>query len=191
MELKKTEIQGCFQVFHDVNEDQRGNFVTVFENSFFALNELCVEWQSYSYSYNKYKGTIRGLHFQVYPFQQAKLINCTSGSIYDVVIDLRPESSTYLKFQTFELSSEGFFSIYIPQGCAHGFQTLADSTSVRYLLSKNFSESHSSGIRYNDPFFQVQWPMNVSIISKRDTSWSDYEVNQHKTADVNLGFQKK
>ena len=128
-----------------------------------------------SFSFTKKKGTLRGMHFQKKPFEEAKLVRCTRGKIFDVIIDLRPESNTYKKWIDVELKSDNFKMLYIPEGFAHGFQTLEDNTEVFYQVSNWFSPEHERGIRWDDKELDIKWPIDNPIISKKDLSY-DREI---------------
>ena len=132
------------------------------------------EFVQSSISVNKKKGTIRGMHFQVPPFAETKLITCTAGKIFDVLIDLRPDSKTFKKWQSIELDSKHYSSLYIPEGIAHGFQTLEDNSVLFYQISNIYKPDFSRGIRWNDPFFNIDWPLEISEISKKDLSYIDF-----------------
>jgi dTDP-4-dehydrorhamnose 3,5-epimerase len=126
-------------------------------------------------SYTKIKGTIRGLHYQKKPFEESKLIRCTKGKILDVVIDLRPTSKTYKKYEGFELSENNYKMVYVPEGFAHGFQTLEDNCEVFYQVSQFYSPDYESGIRWNDPIFNIKWPIKVTEISQKDKNWEFFK----------------
>ncbi|HKW09672.1 MAG TPA: dTDP-4-dehydrorhamnose 3,5-epimerase family protein, partial [Gemmatimonadaceae bacterium] len=127
-----------------------------------------------SVSFNTRRGTLRGMHFQVAPFEEAKLVRCTMGAIHDVVIDVRPGSPTHLRHFAVELSASNRRALYIPPGFAHGFQTLADDTEVFYQMSEFFAPECSRGIRWNDPRFAIEWPIAEPIIIDRDATYVDY-----------------
>jgi dTDP-4-dehydrorhamnose 3,5-epimerase len=125
-------------------------------------------------SFNKRKGTLRGMHFQAAPFAEAKLVRCTSGSIYDVIIDLRPFSPTFKQNFAVELSAKNRKMLYIPEEFAHGFQTLEDDTEVFYQMSQSYSAEHARGVRWNDPAFGIEWPAGGRIIIDRDQEYPDF-----------------
>jgi dTDP-4-dehydrorhamnose 3,5-epimerase len=128
-----------------------------------------------SLSYNRCRGTLRGMHYQTRPYAECKLVRCTSGEIYDVVLDLRPDSPSYLEHSAVRLSADNRSSLYIPECVAHGFQTLRDATEVEYLISEVHSPEHAGGVPYDDPTFGIDWPLPVEAISERDRSWPRFE----------------
>jgi dTDP-4-dehydrorhamnose 3,5-epimerase len=125
-------------------------------------------------SYNHHKGTLRGMHFQVAPHQETKLVRCTRGAIYDVIIDLRPDSPTYKRWIGVELTADNYRMLFVPRGFAHGFQTLADNSEVNYHVSEFYTPGAEGGVRYNDPQFDIVWPLEASVISEKDSNWPDY-----------------
>lgn len=175
MKFTKTPLKDCFLIEYTPKADSRGLFTRTF-----CVNELKQHSIDFSVaqcnsSVNPKKGTLRGLHFQIGDGQEAKIVSCFSGSIFDVVVDLRPDSPTFKQWVSFELSAEEKNALYIPKGCAHGFQTLKDNTEVLYWMSEFYDETLARGIRWNDPAFRVQWPQNQSlIISDKDQQYPDY-----------------
>jgi dTDP-4-dehydrorhamnose 3,5-epimerase len=125
---------------------------------------------------NTRKGTVRGLHYQPSPHREAKVVSCTKGRIYDVVLDLRRDSATYLRWDAVELTGDNRRMLYIPEGCAHGFQTLTDDTELLYLMTEFYSSGHARGVRHDDPAFGIEWPLDVTTISDADRSWPDYQI---------------
>jgi dTDP-4-dehydrorhamnose 3,5-epimerase len=125
-------------------------------------------------SFNKKQGTLRGLHYQVAPFEEAKLVRCTHGAIYDVIVDLRPGSSSFLRHATVVLSAGNRRMLYVPEGCAHGFQTLEDDSEVFYQMSERYSAEHARGVRWNDPAFGIEWPPAERIMTDRDRTYPDF-----------------
>jgi dTDP-4-dehydrorhamnose 3,5-epimerase len=152
------------------------------ERGFFARSWCAEEFRSYglnpalaqcSLSFNKRKGTLRGMHYQAEPHAEVKLVRCTSGAIYDVILDLRPASPTYCKWFAIELTAANRKMLYIPEGIAHGFQTLADNTEVFYQISVSHHPESARGVRWNDPLFSIEWPVRDLILSERDRSFPD------------------
>ena len=127
-------------------------------------------------AFTKKKGTIRGLHYQIPPYEGAKLVRCAKGRIWDVTIDLRPTSKTYKQWTSIEISPDNNKLSYIPEGCAHGYQTLEDNTEVFYLMSQVYNLDCERGIKYSDPTFKIPFPHDVTMISKKDASWKQFEI---------------
>ena len=127
-------------------------------------------------AFTKKKGTIRGLHYQLPPYEGAKLVRCTKGKYWDVTVDLRPTSKTYKQWTSIEMSPDNNKLSYIPEGCAHGYQTLEDNTEVFYLMSQIYNIDYERGIKYSDPTFEISYPHNVTAISKKDASWKPFEI---------------
>src|SRR5262249_52371470 len=140
----------------------------------FQAHGLNVEVAQCSISYNARRGTLRGIHYQVSPYEEAKTIRCTSGAMFDVLLDLRPQSSTFKQWVGIELSAVSHNMIYIPEGVAHGFQTLVDHTEVSYQISAFYHAGAARGVRWNDPAFRIKWPLPVTEISAKDSAYRDY-----------------
>lgn len=169
MILKATQITGCYIIEPSIFKDERGAFSRIWCADTFQKNNLNANFVQSSTAFNSFRGTIRGLHYQRHPFQEAKLVRCSKGSIFDVVVDLRPDSSTYGNWIAMELSEKNYSSLYIPEGCAHGYQTLGDACEVSYCISNSYSPEHASGILWNDSVLNINWPLPLSIISEKDT----------------------
>jgi dTDP-4-dehydrorhamnose 3,5-epimerase len=170
----ETPLHGAFIIEPELHEDQRGFFARTWCDQEARDHSVNCRFVQYSISFNKRKGTLRGMHYQIVPYQEAKLVRCTMGAIYDVIIDLRPESATFGRHIAVILSAENRRSLYIPEGFAHGFQTLEDSTEVFYQISQFFSPAHARGIRWNDPFFGIRWPPDDRTIVLRDQQYPDF-----------------
>ena len=177
MKFFETELKGSYIIELEKLEDERGFFTRIWDKKKIQDKGLDSDLVQMSFSFTKKKGTLRGMHFQKKPFEEAKLVRCTRGKIFDVIIDLRPESNTYKKWIDVELKSDNFKMLYIPEGFAHGFQTLEDNTEVFYQMSNWFSPEHVRGIRWNDKEFDIKWPIKCSIISKKDTTYEDFTKN--------------
>ena len=132
-------------------------------------------------SFNKKKGTLRGMHLQVYPHEEAKLVRCTMGAFFDVIIDLRPKSATFMQWVGVELSALNRKMLYIPEGFAHGFQTLEDDTEVFYQMSEFYFPEFATGVRWNDPHFNIEWPGDVRIIAPKDQAFADFDPSNSFT----------
>lgn len=174
MRFIPTSLADAYIIEPEPIEDDRGFFARVWCQKEFAERNLDTNLVQCSISFNKKKGTLRGMHLQLPPFAETKLVRCTQGAIYDVIVDLRPNSETYLRWAAVELSAENHKALYVPQGFAHGFQTLQDNTEVFYQMSKFYSPGSARGFRWNDPAFKIDWLEEVSVMSERDRSYPDY-----------------
>ena len=175
MKFTKSRVHGACVVEIEKFEDERGFVAYGWSEQEFAREGLKERFVEMIVSYNIRKGTLRGMHFQNEPFAQAKLVRCTQGAIYDVVIDLRPESSTFKKWDAVELTAQNRRMFYLPGGCAHGFQTLADETEVLYQMSNVYAPDYAGGVRWNDPAFGVDWPPDERTIIGRDRNYPDFQ----------------
>ena len=175
MKFLETELNGAFIIKFEKHEDERGFFTRVWDKKLFQENGLNSDLLQISFSFSKKRGTLRGMHLQKKPFEESKLVRCTNGKIFDVIIDLRQKSSTYKKWISMELSSDNLQGLYIPEGFAHGYQTLEDNCEVCYHMSNWFSPEHARGIRWDDEEFNITWPINNPIISKKDLSYEKEE----------------
>ncbi len=174
MIFTETKLPGAYVIEVEKREDQRGFFGRTFCREEFEAHGLNSQVVQCNTSFNKRKGTLRGMHFQAVPFAEAKLVRCTSGSIYDVIIDLRPASRTFKQHFAVEVSAANHRMLYIPENMAHGFQTLEDDTEVFYQMSQMFSAEHARGVRWNDPAFGIEWPADERIITERDRNYPDF-----------------
>lgn len=174
MNFVETAIVGVFVIDAERIEDERGFFARTFCREEFEAHGLNSDLVQCSISFNRRCGTLRGLHFQVPPHEEAKLVRCTRGAIFDVIVDLRRRSSTFMKWTSELLNESNRRMLYIPAGVAHGFQTLADNTEVFYQMSEVFSADCSRGVRWDDPAFAIDWPEAVTVISDRDLSFPDF-----------------
>lgn len=157
-----------------MRQDERGFFTRTFCKKELINYGIDFEVVQCNLSYNKQKGTLRGMHYQSDPFQEAKMVMCTQGAIYDVIIDIRPGSATYKQWIAVELTAENHQILYIPKGFAHGFQTLVDNTMVYYLMSDFYHQQSSCGIRADDPALNIQWPVSRKIQSENDLNLPDF-----------------
>ena len=172
MIFKETELKGAFVIELDPIRDERGFFARTWCRKEFEAHGLNSDLVQCNTSFNKKKGTLRGMHYQVAPHEEAKLIRCTMGAIYDVIIDIRKESKTYKQWFACELTAENRKMLYVPKGFAHGFQTLEDNTEVFYQMSEFYKPEYAKGIRWDDPSIGITWPIQKFIISVRDTNFS-------------------
>jgi len=175
MVFQETEIVGVFTVSLDLLRDERGFFARTWCEREFSDHGLNPKLVQCSISFNKRKGTLRGVHFQAEPHCEAKLVRCTRGSIFDVALDLRPQSPTYLRWMGVDLTEENHRALYIPEGCAHGFLSLEDDAEVFYQMSESYHPESARGVRWNDPVFGIRWPGSVEVISERDRTYPDFE----------------
>jgi dTDP-4-dehydrorhamnose 3,5-epimerase len=178
MKLTETKLNGVFVIEPKKLEDERGFFARIFDKKEFSKRNLVSEFVQSSISYNKKKGTIRGMHYQSKPYEESKIVGCTKGKFFDVIIDLRPYSKTFKKWFSIELSADNYEMLYIPNGFAHGFQTLADNTEVFYQISQYHMPNYSKGILWNDENFNIRWPLKPSIISKKDLTYTSFNVRE-------------
>ena len=154
--------------------DERGFFARTFCTREFGAQGLETSFVQHSISSTARAGSIRGMHFQRHPHEEVKLIGCIAGSIHDVLIDLRPRSPTYRKWEAYELTPQNRLQLYVPAGFAHGFQTLAADSTVAYLISAFYAPEAAAGVRHDDPAFKISWPLPVADLSAKDSSWPDF-----------------
>jgi len=173
MKFEDTDIIGCKLIFPEKKVDDRGYFARLYCLDEFKVNKLNTEWCQINSAYNKGKGTLRGMHLQLPPFAETKIIRCTKGSVFDVLLDVRENSETYGKWTSFQLSGSNSFSLYVPEGVAHGYQTLEDDTELSYMHSVSFNSEFSTGFSAFDPNLEINWPLKVSKISSKDLSWKN------------------
>jgi dTDP-4-dehydrorhamnose 3,5-epimerase len=172
--FKPTDLPGAFLIEPERHADVRGYFARTYCEKEFTDQGLDPHVSQCSVSFNHRKGTLRGMHYQLAPFEEVKVVRCNRGSIYDVIIDLRSDSPSYKKWFAAQLDEENGKMLYIPKGFAHGFLTLADNTEVFYQMSQVFSAEHARGVRWNDPSFSIHWPAPVGIILDRDRNYPDF-----------------
>jgi dTDP-4-dehydrorhamnose 3,5-epimerase len=171
MQFIETKLPGAFIIEPESNEDSRGLFSRTFCAREFELHGLTNVFVQCSVSMSRSRGTIRGLHYQLPPSCEAKLVRCTAGALYDVIVDLRPDSPTYLQHFAVELADQSLRAIYVPEMFAHGLQTLVDETVVFYQISEFYAPDKARGLRFNDPKLSINWPLPVTAISQKDLSW--------------------
>ena len=181
MIFRETRLKGAFIIEPEQLEDSRGFFARVWCQKELGVHGLSPTVAQINSSFNKNRGTIRGLHYQTAPNEEAKLIRCTRGEIYDVIIDLRPDSPTYLEWIGVELTADNRKMLYIPENLAHGYQSLTDNTEIFYPVSQFYSPDSAQGVRWNDPTFGIEWPeADNLVISEQDKNWPDYShVKNH------------
>jgi dTDP-4-dehydrorhamnose 3,5-epimerase len=169
-----TALDGIWQIDLERRTDPRGHFARTFCAEEFAAHRLPASFVQCNLSFNTRRGTLRGLHWQREPHPDGKLVRCTSGAIFDVAVDLRPGSPTLHRWVGSELTAQNGRTLYIPAGCAHGFQTLADDSEVFYQMTEAYHGELSRGARWDDPAFGITWPLPPEAMSDRDTTWPDF-----------------
>jgi dTDP-4-dehydrorhamnose 3,5-epimerase len=174
MIFHETKIPGAFVIEPELLQDDRGFFARTWCGQDFERRGLNPHLAQCSVSFNRKKGTLRGMHFQVEPYAEAKLVRCTRGAIYDVALDLRPHSATFKKWVAAELTDENHRMLYLPEGVAHGFLTLEDNTEIFYQISEIFHPKSVRGVRWDDPVFSIQWPLPVTVIAAKDLAFPFY-----------------
>lgn len=178
MKFIETRLSGAFIIAPDLIEDERGFFARTFCRHEFENHGLNPDLVQCNIAFNKIKGTLRGLHYQTKPHAEVKLVRCTTGAIYDVIVDLRPESPTFRQWFAADLSDKNHQMLYVPDGFAHGYQTLASQTEVFYQVSTFYHPASERGVRWDDPAFGIEWPLPVTDISKKDASHPDWGTRQ-------------
>lgn len=174
MIFTETKLQGAFILELEKREDYRGFFARSWCQREFQAHNLNPRLVQCNISFNRMKGTLRGMHYQAAPLAEAKLVRCTAGALYDVIIDLRPDSPTYKQHVGEVLSAANYKMLYVPEGFAHGFQTLRDDTEIFYQMSEFYSPEHARGVRYNDPAFGIKWMIGNPVIVDRDRNYPDF-----------------
>jgi dTDP-4-dehydrorhamnose 3,5-epimerase len=172
--FKQLEIPGAFLVEPELHNDTRGFFARTWCEQEFKAHGLNPRLVQCSVSFNAKRGTLRGMHYQVPPREETKFVRCTHGAIFDVVLDLRPGSPKFKRHLGVELTAENRKMLYVPEGVAHGFITLADGSEVFYQMSEVWSPEHARGVRWNDPGFKIQWPLQPAVIAERDANYPDF-----------------
>ena len=176
MKFIKTKIEGAYFIELEKDDDERGSFSVMWQKERFQKNNLNVNLTEYNIAFTNKKGTIRGLHYQIPPYKGAKLVRCSRGKIWDVTLDLRPDSKTFKQWISIELNQDNYKLNYIPEGCAHGYQTMEDNCEVTYLMSQKYSLDCERGIKYSDPIFKITFPYDVTKISEKDDSWKPFKI---------------
>lgn len=172
----ETNLTGAFIIEPERLEDERGFLARTWCQHQFEAHGLDSQLVQCSISFNKKKGTLRGMHYQVAPYEEARLVRCTMGAIYDVIIDLRPHSPTFRNWISTELTEENRRMLYIPEGFAHGFLTLEDNTEVFYQMSEFYHPEFARGTRWDDPAFGIEWPTDITVISDKDREYPDFTL---------------
>ncbi len=175
MKFRESALQGAYIIELEAFEDERGFFGRTFCSEEFKKAGLEFRVVQANFSFNEKKGTLRGMHYQAEPYGEAKLVQCVAGALYDVIVDLRESSETYCRYLAVELSAANRRLLYVPEGFAHGFQTLEDKTSVYYLMSESYRQEYARGVRWNDPAFGIEWPFEEPVISEKDRNLPDFK----------------
>jgi dTDP-4-dehydrorhamnose 3,5-epimerase len=176
MKFTETAIKGVYLIEIKRLEDERGFFGRAWCRDELVQQGLDNRIAQVNVGFSPKAGTLRGMHYQRAPHAEVKLVRCTLGAVYDVALDLRPESPTFRKWFAVELNAENRLSLYIPEGCAHGYQTLAADSEIYYFTSALYAPDHATGVRFDDPAFGIEWPLPVSLISDGDRYWPDFEA---------------
>ena len=171
-----TPIAGAYIVEPRKIEDDRGFFARILCADEFVKQDLKLELPQTNMARTYRRGTLRGLHFQEAPHSEVKIVRCTKGAVYDVIVDLRQESSTFRCWFGIELTPENFRALYVPEGFAHGYLTLADNSEIYYHTSAFYHPESATGVRYNDPAFEIVWPIEIAVISRQDSEWPDFSA---------------
>ena len=170
-----TSIPDAYVIRAETHEDERGSFARTFSRDAFEAHGLNPHIEQCCISTNRKRGTLRGLHFQVPPRCEAKLVRCLRGAVFDVVLDLRPDSVAFGEWEGFEIDGVRGTGVYVPEGCAHGFLTLEDDTEIAYQISEAYDPALGRGIRYDCPTLGIDWPMTPTVVSERDRTWPGFD----------------
>lgn len=181
MIFHKTELNDAWLIDLDIRGDVRGFFARTMCRDEFAAHGLETDYVQANTSFSAEKGTLRGMHYQLPPHTEAKLVRCIKGAVVDIIVDLRPKSGTFLKHQAFELDEGNRRQLYVPPGFAHSFQTVSPDCEVSYLVSAAYTPAAERGVRYNDPRLGIEWPLPVTVISEKDANWPLLEDGQPVT----------
>jgi dTDP-4-dehydrorhamnose 3,5-epimerase len=177
MKFIETKLKGAYLIEPDLIRDDRGFFARSWCQKEFTDNGLNPNLVQCNISFNHHQGTLRGMHYQIAPYEEAKVVRCTAGAIYDVIVDLRPDSETFKQWVALKLTAVNHQALYIPAGMAHGFQTLADNSEVLYQMSEFYHPESARGLRWDDRVLEIAWPTELpSVISERDLSYADFDL---------------
>jgi dTDP-4-dehydrorhamnose 3,5-epimerase len=174
VKFEETPLSGVYVITPDKFPDERGFFARTFCEADFEKHGIAFHTIQCNASFNRSRGTLRGMHYQLAPYGEVKLVRCTAGKVYDVVVDLRPESSTYCQWYGLELSSEEHNALLIPEGLAHGYLSLTENTEVFYQMASYYAPDSARGVRWDDPAFGIDWPFTPVVMAERDAQWTDY-----------------
>ena len=180
MVFDETSLQGAYIIRMEKQSDNRGFFARAWCRKEFEARGLTAKVEQMNVSLSLKRGTLRGMHYQLPPAAEVKIVRCTSGSVYDVILDLRAGSPSWGRWLGFELTAGNHTMLYVPQGMAHGFQALTDQAEVSYYVSEFYSPEHERGVRYDDPTFGIEWAEPVTVISSRDAGWPNYSTTRSR-----------
>lgn len=180
MIFTETKLKGAYIIEIEKLKDDRGFFARSWCQKEFERQGLTSSVVQANVSFNKLKGTLRGMHYQLAPYEETKLVRCTKGAIYDVIIDLRTGSPTYAQWIGVKLTAENYRMLYVPEDFAHGFQTLDDGSEVTYQVSQFYTPGSEKGIRWDDPAFDIDWPFQVTVISEKDKNWPFFTAYRYR-----------
>jgi dTDP-4-dehydrorhamnose 3,5-epimerase len=175
MTFNATKLPGVFEIHLEPKMDERGFFARSWCQREFEAHSLNASLVQSSVSFNARKGTLRGIHYQAAPYEESKLVRCTKGAIYDVVVDLRPDSPTFRQWIGVILTAANHHMVHVPEGCGHGFLTLENGSEIFYQMSQFYDADSARGVRWDDPAFQISWPERVEVISERDRTYPNFE----------------
>lgn len=175
MKFQKTDIPGVLVVEVEKHRDERGFFARVWCRDELESRSLDATVAQMNIGFSHTAGTVRGMHFQRSPHTERKFVRCTRGAVYDVALDLRSDSPTFRQWYGVELSADAGSGLWIPEGCAHGYQTLTDDSEILYMTSSPYAPDHATGVRHDDPAFAIRWPLPVSVVSDADQAWPDID----------------
>ncbi len=178
MIFRELGVEGAFIVELEKLEDERGFFARAWCEDEFRQQGLNTCVAQCNISFSRKRGTLRGMHYQVKPCEEAKLVRCTKGAIHDVILDLRPDSDSFLQHAAVRLAADDHKMVYVPEGCAHGFQTLESDTEVFYQMSRQYAPEYARGARWNDPAFAIEWPIEPPVILGRDDKYPDFQAER-------------
>lgn len=181
MRFSRLGVDGVFLLEMEPRRDDRGYFARMLCEDELARHGLQGRFVQVNTGYNPRAGTLRGLHYQEPPHGEVKIVRCVRGAVYDVAVDLRPESATFMRWVGAELRAESEALLYIPEGCAHGYLTLADDSELVYFASRAYAPAAARGVRYDDPAFDIHWPAAVRVISQADRNWTDFRAGAATT----------
>ena len=175
MKFTEIKLKGAFVIEPDRFDDERGFFSRTWDRKEYLEQGLSVDFSQFNLAYNHKAATLRGMHFQIAPHGEVKLVRCTRGAVYDVIVDLRKDSPTYTQWEGVELTADNYKTYYVPRGFAHGYVTLVDNSEVAYQVSDPYAPAAGRGVRWSDPVFGIKWPHEVKIVNPRDNTYPDFD----------------